>query len=72
MLLRIGWTGRVTNEEVLRQINKNVTLTANVKRQKLEYFGHITRHQGKYELLNRIMKEIVLAGEIQEDGEHLD
>lgn len=50
-LRRISWKDRVTNKKVLRGVNKNVTLTATVKRRKLEYFDH---DQDKCELLHFI------------------
>ena len=45
-ILRLSWTEKVSNEEVLRKIGlKSPTLLQNVKKLKLGYFGHIKRHE---------------------------
>ena len=45
-ILRLSWTEKVTNEEVLRKIGiKSPTLLQNIKKLKLGYFGHIKRHE---------------------------
>ena len=42
-ILRISWTEKVSNEEVLKKIGiESPTLLQNIKKQKLEYFGHTT------------------------------
>ncbi|KAH1021617.1 hypothetical protein HUJ04_011113 [Dendroctonus ponderosae] len=46
----ISWTGHITNKEVLQRIGKEREITLTVKKRKLEYLGHIMRHQ-KYRLL---------------------
>lgn len=43
--LRIPWTARITNEEILDRIKPWTSLEARVTKQKLLYFGHIMRSQ---------------------------
>ena len=40
-LLKIYWVDHVTNDEVLRRVGKNREPLLNIKRRKLEYFGHV-------------------------------
>ena len=40
-LLRISWTQKIRNEEVIKQINPPILLDAWVIKQKLSYFGHV-------------------------------
>lgn len=54
-VLRIPWTDRVTNEEVLRRMNTTRQLMVTIKRRKTSYLGHILRNN-KYKLLQRILK----------------
>uniref|UniRef100_A0A8D9BDT9 Uncharacterized protein n=1 Tax=Cacopsylla melanoneura TaxID=428564 RepID=A0A8D9BDT9_9HEMI len=54
-MLRIPWTDRVTNVEVLRRMNKNMELEHTIKKRKLEYLGHILRGT-KYKMLNLILE----------------
>uniref|UniRef100_A0A8D8LEC4 Reverse transcriptase domain-containing protein n=1 Tax=Cacopsylla melanoneura TaxID=428564 RepID=A0A8D8LEC4_9HEMI len=54
-MLRIPWTKRVTNVEVLRRMNKNMELEHTIKKRKLEYLGHILRGT-KYKMLNLILE----------------
>ena len=45
-ILRISWTEKQTNKEVLKKIGiKSPTLLQTVKKLKLQYFGHTTRHE---------------------------
>ena len=44
-VLRISWTQKVTNEEVISRIAPNITLEAMVLKQKLTYFGHVMRNE---------------------------
>ena len=45
-ILRISWTEKVSNEEVLKKIGiESPTLLQNIKKLKLGYFGHTTRHE---------------------------
>ena len=42
-LLRIPWTDRVTNREVLDRIKPGLSLEAKITRLRLTYFGHVMR-----------------------------
>jgi len=43
-LLKIKWTDRISNEEVLRRMNmENMSLYNSIKKQKLSYAGHLLR-----------------------------
>ena len=53
--LRISWTDRVSNVEVLNRMGKEMEVLYEVKRRRLEYFGHIIRN-GKYRLLQLVME----------------
>ncbi|GFO08389.1 hypothetical protein PoB_003489400 [Plakobranchus ocellatus] len=45
-ILRISWTEKIRNEEVLIKIGtKTPILLQSIKKLKLTYFGHIKRHQ---------------------------
>ncbi|KAL3268742.1 hypothetical protein HHI36_007844 [Cryptolaemus montrouzieri] len=54
-ILRIPWTDHITNEEVLRRLDKHREILFTVKKRKMEYFGHIMRHE-KYRLLQLIIQ----------------
>ena len=45
-MLRISWTEKITNEEVLRKINIKKRLFNIIQTKKLQYFGHIIRQSG--------------------------
>jgi len=40
-ILKIPWTARRTNDEILRMINKNRELLDTIKRRKTAYLGHV-------------------------------
>ena len=45
-ILRISWTEKITNKEVLKRIGvEEPILFQNIKKLKLSYFGHIKRHE---------------------------
>lgn len=54
-ILRIPWTDRVTNAEVLRRMAKDLELITTIKKRKASYLGHIFRND-KYGLLQLIME----------------
>ncbi|CAG9827057.1 unnamed protein product [Diabrotica balteata] len=54
-ILKIPWTQRVTNAEVLRRLQKDCEVIKHIKTRKLEYLDHITRC-AKYEILRLIMQ----------------
>ena len=43
-MLRISWTRRITNEEVIRIAGTKRSLLETVKKRKLSFFGHVMRH----------------------------
>lgn len=59
-ILKIPWTARVSNEEVLRRMNCKRELLITVKCRKLQYFAHIMRNEQKYGLL-----QVILQGKIE-------
>lgn len=54
-ILRISWTERVRNSEVLERIGTTVEVLYCIKSQKLQYFGHVMRNE-KYRFLQLIME----------------
>lgn len=40
-VLKIPWTARKTNDEILRIVNKDRALLDTMKRQKVAYLGHV-------------------------------
>lgn len=54
-MLRIAWTDRIRNTEVLLRLNATTEVINTIKRRKLEYFGHVMRGQG-YRLLQLIIQ----------------
>lgn len=55
-ILKISWVDRITNNEVLRRMNKTCEILNEVKRRKLEYLGHIMRNEQRYSLLQLILQ----------------
>ncbi|KAL4120153.1 hypothetical protein QTP88_012884 [Uroleucon formosanum] len=55
-ILRISWTEKITNVEVLRRMGKKKELMITVKCRKLQYLGHIMRNKNRYELLQCILQ----------------
>ena len=52
-MLKISWTAKVSNEEVLEKVKPAARVMDNLKVSKLKYFGHINRHETlQRELLN--------------------
>ena len=45
-VLRISWTERVTNKEVLARTSPHMSLEAMALKHKLSYFGHVMRAHG--------------------------
>lgn len=42
-ILKIKWTSRITNNEVLRRLNKDREMLSAIKKRKTAYLGHIAR-----------------------------
>lgn len=55
-ILKISWTQRITNIEVLRRMNKETELLNTVKCRKLQYLGHIMRNPDRYGLLQQTLQ----------------
>ncbi|CAG9838540.1 unnamed protein product [Diabrotica balteata] len=51
-ILKIPWTQRITNAEVLRRLQKDCEVIKHIKTRKLEFLGHITRG-AKYKILKQ-------------------
>ena len=54
-MLKISWTDRVRNTDVLARMKKEVEVLYEIKRRKLDYFGHVMRNE-KYRLLQLVME----------------
>ena len=59
-MLKISWMERITNNEVMTRLNKDVEIMLTIKRRKLEYLGHIMRSE-KYQLLQVIMEGKIIG-----------
>ena len=42
-LLRVPWTGRRSNQSILKEINPGICLEGMILKLKLQYFGHLMR-----------------------------
>ena len=40
-LLRVPWTARRSNESILKEISRGISLEGMMLKQKLQYFGHL-------------------------------
>ena len=45
-ILRISWTERKTNEEILNMMDIERSLILTIRKRQLTYFGHLSRHNG--------------------------
>ena len=43
-VLKISWTEKITNEEVLRRMGTGTEIVRQFKTRKLQYLGHLIRH----------------------------
>ena len=43
-VLKISWTDKITNEEVLRRMGTGRAIVRQLKTRKLQYLGHLIRH----------------------------
>lgn len=57
-ILQISWTDDIFNVKVMQRIKKGTEVVFTVKKQKLEYFGHIMRYD-KYRLLQLTIQDKV-------------
>lgn len=58
-MLRVSWTQRVTNIEILHRMGKEREVLNTVKCRKLQYLRHIMRNETRYRLLQCILQEKV-------------
>lgn len=58
-MLKVSWTAKVTNVDILKIMKKKKEVLATVKRRKIAYFGHLHRH-AKYDIL-----KIIIEGKIE-------
>jgi len=56
-MLRISWTERVTNEEVLRRAGVKRTLMKVIRKRQMQFLGHVMRCKG--------LENLVLTGKIE-------
>ena len=55
-MLKISWTDKVTNAQVLQRLNTQRELIPTIIKRKCQYFGHIIRNTNKYTLLTIILQ----------------
>ena len=48
-LLRVPWTGRNSNQSILKEISPGCSLEGPVLKLKLQYFGHLMRRADSFE-----------------------
>ena len=58
-ILKIPWMAKISNEEVLRRVNRDRELFNIIKKRKTAYLGHIMRNS-KYQLL-----QLIIEGKIE-------
>ena len=44
-ILRLSWTDRVSNEEVLRRVDQQRSLLKIIRRRQMEFLGHVIRRE---------------------------
>ena len=55
-LLRVPWTGRRSNQSILKEINPGISLEGLMLKLKLQYFGHLMRR------VDSLEKTLMLGG----------
>ena len=55
-LLRVPWTGRRSNQSILKEICPEISLEGMMLKLKLQYFGHLVRR------INSLEKTLMLGG----------
>lgn len=55
-MLKISWTDKITNAEVLKRLNTQRELIPTRIKRKCQYFGHIIRNNSKYKFLTTILQ----------------
>lgn len=54
-VLKVPWTARLTNEEILRRVDRQRELFETIKKRKTAYLGHIMRNN-KYQFLHLLIE----------------
>ena len=55
-LLRVPWTARRSNQSILKEINRGISLEGMILKLKLQYFGHLMRR------VDSLEKTLMLGG----------
>ena len=55
-LLRVSWTARRSNQSVLKEISRGISLEGMMLKLKLQYFGHLMRR------VDSLEKTLILGG----------
>ena len=50
-LMKIPWTEKRTNESILNELGKKLTLKSKIRKQQANFFGHAMRRQGLENLI---------------------
>ena len=56
-MLKIAWTEKKTNEEVLRMANMKRSLMETIRRRQMDFFGHVMRRNG--------LENIAITGKVE-------
>ena len=65
-MLRLSWTKKLMNEEVLKRVGKERKLMKRIRKRQLEFLGHIVR---KEKLENLTVTEKIEGKEVEGDNE---
>ena len=66
-MLKIKWTDRVSNENVLRRANVNHKVLSNIRIRQLKFLGHLLRKEG---LENLSLTGKIEGREVEEEKEY--
>ena len=55
-IVRIPWTAKVTNEQVLNRVNEKRQIMNMIRKRKLSFFGHLVRHEN---IRRRLQEEYI-------------
>ena len=56
MLLRVPWTARRSNQSILKEINRGISLEGIMLKLKLQYFGHLMQR------VDSLEKSLMMGG----------
>lgn len=60
-MLKIPWTERITNIEVLRKMNKGIELINTIKIRKLQYIGYMMKNERRNSIHQSILQENIFG-----------